>query len=200
MKVIKTLFILTAVIALSGCKVQKELFKIRKAMYDQQKFEPLEATEFFGDHRSSRELVPNTIPQGWLREDTHLYEGKVDGQVVSDFPFEVTEAVLHRGQERFNIYCSVCHGKAGYGDGMVVRRGYRQPPSYHIDRLRAATPGYIYGVVKNGFGVMAGYEDQIPVEDRWAIVAYVKTLQLSQHVSVNDLAEADKAKLAQEVK
>jgi len=192
---IASLFLVSLV---SGCGLGEQAFKIRKAMYDQEKFEPLEPTDFFGDRQSSRELVPNTVPVGWLREDEHLYEGKVNGAVATNFPFEVTAEVMQRGQERYEIFCSVCHGSAGFGDGMVVRRGYRVPSSFHVDRLRQADPGYFYGAIKNGFGVMPSYEDQIPVRDRWAIVAYIRALQASQHASIEDVSESERAQLLAE--
>ena len=122
-----------------------------------------------------------------LREDTHLYTGKVDGVLAETFPFPVTAALLQRGRERYGIYCTPCHGLAGGGDGIVVARGYRRPSSFHVDRLRAERPGYFYDVITNGFGAMQGYAEQIPVRDRWLIVAYVRTLQLSQHASVEDV-------------
>ena len=183
----------------SGCG---PLFKVRKAMYDQEKFEPLERTDFFGDNRSSRELIEGTIPRGWLRADTHLYEGKVNGSVVDRFPFEITAADLERGRERFNIYCALCHGRAGYGDGMIVQRGFKQPPSYHgkVFADKQHTVGSMYGIVANGFGVMSGYADQIPVEDRWRIVAYVKALQFSQNADLQDVPEDMRATLLAEEK
>lgn len=172
----------------SGCK---PLFDIRKAMYDQPKYEPLEKTDFFGDSRSARPLIEGTVAQGHLRLDTHLYEGLelVDGDYRSaqTYPFEITPEDLERGQEMYNIHCSVCHGLSGHGNGMVVQRGYKQAPSYHRDVLRKAPPGYFYGVIMNGYGQMMPYYHQIPVEDRWRIIAYIKTLQRSQFAQVEDL-------------
>lgn len=165
---------------------------IRRNMYDQPKFETYEATDFFGDGRSSRPLVPGTVPRGFLRDDEHLYDGRVDGQFAVEFPMPVTQELLARGRERFNIYCSPCHGQAGYGDGMVVQRGYKRPASYHEDRLRDIPNGYFYDVIKNGFGVMPSYSYQVPrPEDRWAIVAYVRALQLSQYAEFGVLPEED---------
>ncbi len=123
------------------------------------------------------------LPRGQLREDTHLYEGKVGGKPAETFPFPIDLKTLQRGQQRYNIYCTPCHDRVGNGDGMVVRRGFRRPPSYHIERLRQAPPGYLYDVITNGFGAMQDYAAQIPVRDRWAIVAYVRALQLSQNAS-----------------
>jgi len=188
----RTLLLLAAVpLLFGGCK---PLFDIRKAMYDQEKFEPLEKTDFFGDGRSARPLIEGTVSQGNLRLDDHLYLGleEIDGDFVQarSYPFEITAADLERGRERYDIYCSVCHGLSGHGKGMVVRRGYKEAPSYHVDRLRDAPPGYFYGAIANGFGTMSSYADQIPVEDRWRIIAYVKTLQRSQQASADDLAFA----------
>lgn len=177
---------LVALLAASaGCK---PLFDIRKAMYDQEKFEPLEKTDFFGDSRSARPLIDGTVAQGELRLDDHLYLGiDEDAKPVQEFPFEITAHDLDRGEERYNIYCSVCHGKAGHGQGMVVRRGYKEAPAFHSDRLREQPVGYIYGVINNGYGDMGSYADQIKPEDRWRIVAYIKALQRSQHASKADV-------------
>ena len=111
----------------------------------------------------------------------------MNGQLATTFPLPVNDALMLRGQERFNVFCSPCHGRTGLGDGMVVRRGYRTPTSFHDPRLRQAPPGYIFDVVTNGFGAMPDYATQIPVADRWAIAAYIKALQLSQNATVNDV-------------
>jgi mono/diheme cytochrome c family protein len=167
------------------------LFDIRKAMYDQPKYEPLEATDFFGDRRSARPLEEGTVSQGNLRLDDHLYLGieEIDGdwRQAQNYPFEITADDLDRGQLMYNIHCSVCHGKSGHGQGMVVRRGYKAAPAYHTDTLRNAPPGYFYSVIMNGFNTMSSYSHQIPVEDRWRIIAYIKTLQRSQFAEVEDL-------------
>jgi mono/diheme cytochrome c family protein len=172
----------------SGCK---PLFDIRKAMYDQPKYEPLEKTDFFGDSRSARPLVEGTVPQGHLRLNDHLYQGieLIDGEYrqAQTFPFEITLDDLNRGQEVYNIHCSVCHGTSGNGNGMVVQRGYKYAPSYHQERLRLAPPGYFYNVIMNGYGQMMSYSHQIKVEDRWRLIAYIKTLQRSQFAKVEDL-------------
>lgn len=180
-----SLLVLTLVI-LTGC---------RQDMHDQPKYKALAPSSFFSDGRSARPLVPGTVARGDLREDTDLYQGKVDGKLVDAFPFPVTKQILERGQERYNIYCVPCHDLVGNGQGMVVRRGFRAPPSYHIERLRQAPAGYFYDVITNGFGAMQDYSMQVPVRDRWAIVAYIRALQLSQHASLNDVAEADRSKL-----
>jgi mono/diheme cytochrome c family protein len=167
----------------------------RQDMHDQPKYKALAPSSFFSDGRSARPLVPGTVARGELREDTDLYQGKVNGKLVDAFPFPVTKQILERGQERYNIYCVPCHGLVGDGQGMVVRRGFRAPPSYHSERLRQAPAGYFYDVITNGFGAMQDYSVQVPVRDRWAIVAYIRALQLSQHASLNDVAEADRNKL-----
>ena len=139
------------------------------------------------DGRASRDAPTGTVARGWLREDEALYTGKVNGQLVDAVPFAITHADLKRGQERFNIYCSPCHGRLGDGNGMVVQRGLRQAASYHQDRLRQERIGYFFDVITNGFGAMQGYAEQVPVRDRWLIASYVRALQFSQNASVNDV-------------
>jgi hypothetical protein len=167
----------------------------RQDMHDQPKYRGLRGSDFFADGQSARPLVANTVARGHLNDDTLLQTGK-DGQAdTTVFPFPVTDQVMARGQERFNIYCSPCHGRTGDGDGMVVRRGFRRPPAYSEERLRTAPIGHLYDVITNGFGAMPDYQTQIPVNDRWAIVAYVKALQLSSHASLDDVPAADRSKL-----
>jgi len=156
-------------------------------MHDQPKYIPLRESTFFGDSRSARPIVAGTVARGHLREDMLLYTGKVNGADATMFPFAIDERVMTRGQERFNIYCSPCHGRTGQGDGMVVRRGYRRPPTFHQDRLRDAPVGHFFDVITNGFGAMPDYAAQIAVADRWAIVAYVRALQLSEHATAADV-------------
>ena len=175
---------IVAVIALTaaGC---------RQDMHDAPRYKPLAASDFFSDGRSARNLPTGTVARGWLRADEALYTGKVNGEIVDEFPFPIGRAELERGQNRFNIYCTPCHGKLGNGQGMVVQRGLRQAASYHNDRLRAEKVGYFFDVITNGFGAMQGYADQVPVRDRWQIIAYVRALQLSQHAAIDDVP-ADK--------
>jgi hypothetical protein len=157
-------------------------------MHDQPKYIPLRPSDFFADGRSERPLIDGTVARGHLNDDAAYFQGKgPDGKPTNDFPFPVTKEVIQRGQTRYNIYCTPCHDRLGNGDGMIVRRGYRKPPSYHIDRLRTVPNGYIYDVISNGFGAMPDYAAQIAPRDRWAIVAYVRALQLSQNASVNDV-------------
>jgi mono/diheme cytochrome c family protein len=164
-------------------------------MHDQPKFKPYAKSDFFADQRSARPLVDGTIARGHLREDTVLYTGKADGKPVEVFPFAITGDLMERGQERFDIFCSPCHGRTGNGDGMIVRRGYRRPPTFHQDRLRQAAPGYVFDVITSGFGAMPDYAQQIPVEDRWAIVAYLKALQRSQQATIDNVPAAERARL-----
>jgi mono/diheme cytochrome c family protein len=160
----------------------------RQDMHDQPKFIPLRPSTFFADGRSARPLVDGTVARGQLNDDAAFYTGKgPDGKPLDTFPFPVTKEIVERGQERFNIYCAPCHDRLGTGDGMIVRRGFRRPPSYHIDRLRGVPNGYLYDVIAKGFGAMPDYAAQIEPADRWAIVAYVRALQLSQHATVNDV-------------
>jgi len=165
-------------------------------MHDQPKYEALEASDFFSDGRSARPIVEGTVARGHLNEDTLLFQGKLNGKPAEVFPFPITLQDLDRGQERYNIYCTPCHDRLGNGEGMVVRRGFRRPPSYHIDRLRQAPPGYLFDVITNGFGAMQDYSAQIAVRDRWAIVAYIRALQLSQNARLTDVPESERNSLS----
>lgn len=159
----------------------------RQDMHDQPKYIPLRQSAFFGDERSARPIVAGTVARGQLREDTLLYTGKVNGADATMFPFPIDAQVMARGHERFDIYCSPCHGRTGQGDGMVVRRGFRRPPSFHQDRLRNAPVGQIFDVITNGFGAMPDYATPVPAADRWAIIAYLRALQLSEHATLADV-------------
>jgi mono/diheme cytochrome c family protein len=159
----------------------------RQDMHDQPKYVPLRESTFFADTRSARPLVEGTVARGQLNEDALRYTGKVDGADATVFPFPIDEKILRRGQERFNIYCSPCHARTGEGDGMVVRRGYRRPPSYHTDRLRSAPVGHFFDVITNGFGAMPDLAAQVKTDDRWAIAAYIRALQLSGHAALDDV-------------
>jgi len=168
----------------------------RQDMHDQPKYIPLRPSSFFDDGRSARPIPEGTVARGHLDADTAFYTGKTaDGKYVDTFPFPITKEVLLRGQQRYNIYCTPCHDRLGTGNGMVVRRGFRHPPSYHIDRLRQAPNGYIFDVITNGFGAMQDYSAQIEPADRWAIIAYERALQLSQDATINDVPPAERTKL-----
>jgi mono/diheme cytochrome c family protein len=167
----------------------------RQDMHDQPRYEPLSQSTFFADGLSARSPVAGTVARGHLREDTLLYTGKIDGANATTFPFPVDARVMARGRERYDIFCSPCHARTGLGDGMVVQRGYRQPPTLHSDRLRGAPPGHFFDVITNGFGAMPEYAAQIPAEDRWAIVAYIRALQLSGHATLADVPPAERGTL-----
>jgi mono/diheme cytochrome c family protein len=156
-------------------------------MHDQPKYEPLEPGAFFRDGRASRPLLPGTVARGQLHDDAHLHTGKIGGQFATVFPMPVGARELVRGRERYEIFCTPCHDRAGTGGGMIVLRGYRRPQSFHGDRLRQMPAGYFFDVITHGFGVMPAYAAQIPPEDRWAIVAYLRALQLSQHAALDDV-------------
>src|SRR5271166_5948696 len=170
--------ILLPLLALAGC---------RQDMHDQPRYKPLAATDFFGDRRSARPPVDGTVARGHLRLDAARYTGKAGGQDVDEFPFPITKADLERGQARFNIYCSPCHSRIGDGNGMVVRRGFRQATSYHIDKLLKAPVGHFFDVMTNGFGAMPSYGSRIEPDDRWRIAAYIRVLQFSLAAKIEDV-------------
>jgi mono/diheme cytochrome c family protein len=167
----------------------------RQDMHNQPKYLPLRESAFFGDQEASRPFVPDTVARGELRDDQLLYTGKVDGNDALLFPFQIDESVMKRGQERFNIYCSPCHGRTGLGDGMVVRRGYRRPPSFADDRLRQAPVGHFFDVITNGFGAMPDYAAQVTPTDRWAIAAYVRALQAAAHATIDEVPAQERTQL-----
>jgi mono/diheme cytochrome c family protein len=167
----------------------------RQDMHNQPKYIPFRASTFYADGLSARPVVPGTVARGQLDDDPLLFTGKVNGKDADEFPFIIDQRVMARGEERFNIHCSPCHARTGNGDGMVVRRGYRRPPPYDDDRLRQAPVGHFFDVISNGFGAMPDYAAQIAPSDRWAIVAYVRALQLSAHATLADVQPAERAKL-----
>jgi hypothetical protein len=177
---------LLGLLALAGC---------RQDMHDQPRYEPFEASSFFKDGRSARPQVPGTIARGRLFEDELLHAGRVDGAPAAVFPFAVTRALIERGRERYDIFCSPCHAYDGAGDGLVVQRGMRRPSSLHVERLVQAPAGYFFDVISNGFGAMYDFADRIPAEDRWAIVAYVRVLQRSQAGTLADLSSEQREML-----
>jgi mono/diheme cytochrome c family protein len=198
----------------------------RQDMHDQPKYRPLRPVDQIGsinDGRSARPLVEGTVARDQLKEDVEFYTGKLKqgaqtssvapqpglassqaGQTsaqtyqgfVTEFPMPITAADLDRGQERFNIFCAVCHGRLGDGEGMIVKRGFRKPPSYHDERLRNAPIGYFFDVETNGFGAMPDYASQIPPDDRWRIIAYIRALQLSQRGTIADVPPGERDKLS----
>ena len=153
----------------------------RQDMHNQPRYKPYAATAFFGDGRSERPTIEDTVARGQLHLDQARYTGKENGKDISYFPIQITRADLARGRERFNIYCSPCHGRLGDGHGMIVLRGLRQPPSYHDPRLVDAPVGHFFDVMTNGYGAMYSYASRVAVDDRWRIAAYIRALQLSQN-------------------
>jgi hypothetical protein len=182
-----SLLLLFATLLVGGC---------RQDMHDQPKFIPLRESGFYADARSARPIVEGTVARGQLNDDDLLFTGRVDGQDAAEFPFPVTAEVMARGRERYDIFCSPCHDRTGAGEGMVVRRGYRQPPSFHIDRLRQAPVGHFFDVVTNGFGAMPDYRAQVPARDRWAIAAYIRALQASENSTLDAVPPEERNRLA----
>jgi len=186
--------VLKALLALALLAVA--LPSCRQDMHDQPRYEPLEASAFFSDGRSSRPVIEGTVARGQLRADQELYTGlDAAGQFVSDLPIDVTRELLERGQSRFNAFCSPCHGRRGDGRGMVVQRGFKQPQSFHQTGLRDTPVGYYYDVISRGIGEMSSYAAQLSSRDRWAIVAYIRALQVSRHVPVAALSDEDRRQL-----
>ena len=186
LKACATALIVVIAVVTSGC---------RRDMQDQPKYIPLRASSFFPDDRSARPLVQGTVARGHLNDDTLLETGKIGDDDATVFPFAVDARVLSRGRERYDIYCSPCHGRTGGGDGMIVRRGFRHPPSYHDERLRNAPVGHFVDVMTNGFGAMADYRQQVEPRDRWAIAAYIRALQLSEHATMADVPDSERGRL-----
>lgn len=170
----------------------------RQDMQDQPKYKPLGANRFFADGRDARPIPAGTIARDELNDTDSFHTGEANGAFLDAIPLKVDSKLLHRGQERFDIYCSPCHGRTGDGNGMVAQRGVKIPADLHTDRLRKVPPGYLYQVIKNGYGAMGDYGDQIPVNDRWAIVAYVRALQLSRDASLNDVPPDQRGPLSGE--
>ena len=174
----KLLLSLTLAFALAGC---------RQDMHDQPRYKPLAGTDFFGDGRSARPVVEGTVARGHLHTDHARYTGKLDGEEVDAFPFPIASNDLTRGQQRFNVYCSPCHSRIGDGNGMVVRRGFRQAASYHTERLIKAPVGHFFDVITNGYGAMPSYASRVDPDDRWRIAAYIRVLQLSENATIEDV-------------
>jgi hypothetical protein len=188
-----SVLLVAGALSVSGC---------RQDMHDQQKLEPLEATPFFADGRGSRQPAEGTVARGQLHEDRHYWEGRYAadgtgpaGEPVDSFPMPVTREMLARGRERYDIYCTPCHSRTGEGDGMIVRRGFQRPPTFHSDTLRNQKVGHLFEVIGKGLGAMPPYAAQIPVPDRWAIVAYLRALQRSQQATIDDVPPAERAGL-----
>ena len=177
---------LLLLLALLGC---------RSEMHNQPKYEALEQSDFFADEASARPLALGTIPRGFLRTNAAFYEGLSGSNLVTRLPLPLTRELLEVGRERYHIYCSVCHGFTGAGDGMIVNRGFPSPPSLHLDQLREAPLGHFYRVITYGYGVMFPYATRVEPADRWAIVAYLRTLQFAHAVQITNLPARVRAEI-----
>ncbi|MGA8878988.1 MAG: cytochrome c [Candidatus Korobacteraceae bacterium] len=171
-------FTVATVLIMAGCRLDMQVQPYQR---------PLVESDFYADHRSERPIIPGTVARGHLEYDTYFYTGKIGSNDGDYLPFPVTAEVMARGQQRFNIYCAPCHSEVGDGNGMIVQRGFKHPPSYHIERLRRAPIGYFFDVMTNGYGAMQDYSQQVSATDRWAIAAYIRALQLSQHATEADV-------------
>ena len=179
-------FVLAVLAAAAGC---------RRDMQDQPKIKDLRGSAFFADGRGARPLPDGTVARGFLRADRRFATGKENGQPIAELPVPLTRELLARGRDRYQIFCTPCHGLTGDGLGLVVQRGFRRPNSFHVDRLRAAPVGYFFDVMTNGFGAMMDYAAQVPPGDRWAIAAYIRALQLSQRAPLSEVPAAERAAL-----
>jgi mono/diheme cytochrome c family protein len=175
--------LLLAIAATLGCRID---------MHIQPYYRPMDKSDFFGDARSARPPVEGTVARGDLRADSYFYTAKIGSTTGDYMPFPVTKEVLERGRERYNIICAPCHGRVGDGNGFIPTRGFRQPPSFHIDRLRKVPVGYFFDVDTHGYGVMPDYAEQVEPRDRWCIAAYIRALQLSQNAKQNDIPQGQK--------
>ncbi len=159
----------------------------RRDMQDQPKYKPLARSTFFTDGRSARPIPADTVARDELNNNDSFHTGESNGNFLEAIPVPVNLQVLHRGQDRYDIFCSPCHGRIGDGNGMVAQRGLRIPANLHTDRLRSVPPGYLYQVITNGYGAMGEYSYQLSVSDRWAIIAYMRALQLSRNARMSDV-------------
>lgn len=181
----KTAILLATLLVSVGC---------RQDMHDAPRIDPLEPNAFFEGGRSAQQLIEGTVARGWLREDSRMYEGKdASGAFIDALPVALDADLLARGQQRYEIFCSVCHDSTGGGRGMIVRRGFQEPPPFVDERVAGMPIGYYFDVMTNGFGVMSSYASQVPVADRWAIAAYIRVLQVSQQSKLADLPAAMQA-------
>ena len=188
-RLVATSLLLAALAVCAGC---------HQDMANQPRYEPLEESDFFANDMASRPLVPGTVARGELKEDIAFQTGKNEsGEFIAQVPLELSREMLERGQNRFNIYCTPCHSRTGDGDGMVVQRGFKRPPSFHIERLREAPSGHFFEVMTKGFASMPSYAVQLEPRDRWAIVAYIRVLQRSQHAKLEDVPQDQLQQLEQ---
>jgi cytochrome c553 len=180
------LYLLFSILVLTGC---------RRDMFNQQKSNPLRESDFFQDGSASRPIPPHTVARNDLQNDEAFFTGMIGTNLVTTFPIPITREILERGQQRFEISCVPCHGETGEGNGAVVQRGFPAPPSYHIERLRAAPVGHFFDVMTRGYGVMFSQAERVTPEDRWAIAAYIHALQLSENAKLADVPTNEIAKL-----
>jgi mono/diheme cytochrome c family protein len=188
-----------AAVAFGAMGITLVMAGCRADMQDQPRMFPQRGSEFFADGRSARPQVENTVARGQLHEDSYFYTGLEGGKEGNALPFAVTPAVLERGQERYNVYCTPCHSRVGNGEGMIVQRGYRPAGNFHTDRLMNAPLGHFFSVITNGYGAMPEYASQVAPADRWAIVAYIKALQLSQNAKPADAPSGAKVESLQDI-
>jgi hypothetical protein len=188
LKLLAKLMMLTsvAIFAIAGCRQQ---------MADQPHQRPLEPSNFFDDGMASRPVEPGTVARAGQEQNGARFDSKVDGKLVDAFPFEVTMEVLGRGQDRYEIFCSPCHDRLGTGQGMIVRRGFTPARSFHDPRLRDAPAGHFFEIMTQGFGQMPSYANQLSERDRWAVIAYIRALQFSRNVRLDQLPPEDRAKM-----
>lgn len=177
---------IASVLLLAGCT----------DMWNGNKMKPLEESRFFADKQASRPLVAGTVPRGMADAASPFHTGKQDGGFVTAIPVTIDSALLYRGRDRFDTFCSPCHGRTGEGTGMIVQRGFPKPNSFHMDSVRAKPDGYYFDVITNGFGRMYSYAPSVPTADRWAIVAYVRALQMSRTVDAAALTADERKKLS----
>lgn len=170
----------------------------RPDMNNQPKAKPLSQSDFFTNGTNARPPPPHSVPRGEALENAAFYSGLVNGTYITELPVKLTPDFLNRGREQFEAMCAECHDRTGSGNGMVVQRGFPQPPSFHVDRLRDAPIGHFYNVITNGYGVMYPYATRVEPEDRWAIAAYIRALQLSHNAKPSDVHPAERAKLEAE--
>lgn len=163
------------------------LLACRQEMRDDSRLKAYQETPFFADRNSSRPLVSGVVPRGEAHTDDFFYAGEVNGHLVRGFPAAVTPEELNKGRERYNIYCEVCHGVTGVGDGPIVQRGFPRPPSFHEQRLRDAPEGHFFHVITQGYGVMYSYASRVEPSERWAIIAYIRALQLARDARAKDV-------------
>ena len=196
-----TAVILLSTLALGACRGTESgssPVHLVRNMDAQERFDPQEANSFFADGRAMRPVVPGTVARGMLKEDSRFYEGRNEGGgYVDRVPLPMTRELLLRGQERFNIFCAPCHGRAGDGEGIITTGGFgfTPAPTFHSDRLRDISDGYLYEVIANGIRTMPAYGHQVPVADRWAITAYIRALQRSQNAAQEDVPASVRAEI-----